>query len=172
MKKNWLFICLALLLIALTSCHSRLTLLRAVLDERGYSLQTAERIVQMAIEDDTNAMMDFLSDSVLDQCENVQADCDVFLATIRGDLIAVKCNTAGPQTSISRDSGKMSYEYTEAVVVESTEDIYMLVFTECLLDEFNRDNEGLLYAWVIREEDWDGEYKNWGSGLHTGPESK
>ena len=132
-----------------------------------YSLRAAERILQTTTNDDVDALIKMFSACAKENSEDIRADCAAFFETVHGDVVSVECDT-GPYVAKSSDGGRISYYYVQSVVVKTEEDTYLMAFKDCLVDDFCRDNEGLTFVWIIREEDRENDYTYWGDWESTG----
>ncbi|MBE6666067.1 MAG: DUF5104 domain-containing protein [Ruminococcaceae bacterium] len=67
--------------------------------------------------------------------------------------------------------GKMKKEITSTCVLTTTEKVYYVALKECVKDDFDKENEGIVSLYIIESKQWNDEYLytgdgNWISGIN------
>ena len=88
-----------------------------------------------------------------------------FFAFIHGDIVAFSsASEAGVGTDYRIESGKKRKEIQSAFCISTTENTYYIAIKECIKDEFDDNNIGIMSIYIIESNNWTENYVYRGDG--------
>lgn len=84
---------------------------------------------------------------------------------IHGDITSISsASEGGVGTDYETNRGKKRKEIQSSFCVVTTEAQYYIAVKECVKDDFNSDNEGIISIYIIESSDWSNDYVYRGDG--------
>ena len=143
---------LLLLLLVANSCTGVKRISIVLLSDTAMAEKTIEKIVEAVKEEDEERIVSLFSKTVRAEVTDLEAKCEAFLDFIEGDVLSHTSDF--PSSTEMTEYGRYQYELNSAFDIETTEGVYHLAFSEYIIDDFQRKNEGVRSIYVIKDEDW------------------
>ena len=102
---------------------------------------------------------DMFSIAIQKENSTLENDAIELVEFIQGDIISyTEAMDGGIATDDEIEDGKRKKEITSAFDIVTTENKYHIAIKECVKDDFNAENVGLLYICIIDSQNWTEDY--------------
>ena len=96
---------------------------------------------------------------------NLEEESYKLFEFIQGDIASYSSSSEmGVGTDIKSENGKSKKEIQSTFWIKTTKSIYYLAVKECVKNEFDNSDIGLLSIYIIKAQDWDKDYVYRGDG--------
>lgn len=134
-------------------------------DNNKIADETFSKIISAIETKDSSKMLDMLSDAVENDDDLSQSAIE-FVNFVNGDITSVSAaRESGVSAEYKREDGKRSKVIISSFSITTTESIYQVAIKECLTDEFDNSNVGIMSIYII--ENWTESYSYGGGGKWT-----
>lgn len=163
MRKLILSIILLILISTFTSCSNGGIDMVASNDEKIADKTFNEMITAIRLEDDSK-IVDMFSNAIKNEV-NLSQSVSMLFDFIHGDIVSFSsASEAGVGVDYRTESGKKRKEVQSAFCISTTENIYHIAIKECVQDEFDDDNVGIMSVYIIESNKWTEDYVYRGDG--------
>ncbi len=165
MKKTILSIILFILALSFASCSVGRTGMGVFgdNDEKIADKTFNEMITAIRLQDDSK-IVDMFSHSIKSE-DNLSQSASMLLDFIRGEIVSFSpASEAGVGTDDRTESGKKRKEIQSAFCISTTESTYYIAIKECIKDEFDDNNIGIMSIYIIESNNWTENYVYRGDG--------
>ena len=165
MMKLILSIILLILTLTFTSCSNGGIGMGVIgnNDEKIADKTFNEIITAIRLEDDSK-IVDMFSNAIKSE-DNLSQSALMFFDFIHGDIVSFSsASEAGVGTDYRTESGKKRKEIQSAFCISTTENIYYIAIKECIKDEFDDNNIGIMSIYIIESNNWTEDYVYRGDG--------
>ena len=169
MRKVILLIMLLILTLASTSCSNGGTGMGVFEDNDEIIADKTfnEIITAISLQDDSK-IVDMFSNSIKSEDnseDNLSQSALKFFEFIHGDIVAFSsASEAGVGTDYRIESGKKRIEIQSAFCISTTENTYYIAIKECIKDELDDNNIGIMSIYIIESNNWTENYVYRGDG--------
>jgi len=136
-------------------------------DEKIADKTFNEIITAISLQDDSK-IVDMFSNSIKSEdnsVDNLSQSALKFFEFIHGDIVAFSsASEAGVGTDYRIESGKKRKEIQSAFCINTTENTYYIAIKECIKDEFDDNNIGIMSIYIIESNNWTENYVYRGDG--------
>lgn len=170
MKKIFLSILVLLLLFMSTSCLAIIDEMFFV-DDNEIAEETFAEIIDAIKEEDDSKIVKIFSKSAR-KGKDISQDASNLFEFVSGDIISVSSTKdAGVGATEKKDEGKRIKEIQSSFCIETTENKYHIAIKECVTDEFDKNNEGVVSIYIIEDSVWGQDYvyrgnAEWSKGIN------
>lgn len=165
MKKVFLLIILLILTLIFISCSNGGTDMDVFEndDEEIADMTLDEIITAVKLEDGLKLVDMFCND--IKSRDNLSQSVSLFFDFIHGDIVSVStASESGVGTDYIIETGKMRKEIQSAFCIRTTESTYYIAIKECIVDEFDDNNIGIVSIYIIESINWHEDYVYRGDG--------
>ena len=165
MRKVILLIILLILTLTFTSCSNGGTGMGVFGDnDEEFADKTFNEIITAIRLQDDSKIVDMFSNSIKSE-DNLSQSALKFFGFIHGDIVAFSsASEAGVGTDYRIESGKKRKEIQSAFCISTTENTYYIAIKECIKDEFDDNNIGIMSIYIIESNNWTENYVYRGDG--------
>jgi len=155
MKKLLLSIIVILLTVAFTSCSAEFANMGMFEDNDEKKADETFRILISAVElKDDSKLVDMFSNAVRSE-NDLSQSAEKFVDYIHGDIVSLSsARESGVGSSYTTENGKRRKEIQSSFCINTTENAYYIAMKECVIDEFDKNNIGLLSIYIIESNNW------------------
>lgn len=149
------------MLLALTSCSASYYLI----SDESRAGATLENIVNAVNDNDAEALASLFSNNVLAERSDWRSSASEFIEFIDGKIITyTDPSDSGVFSSTEFEDGKKRKEIQPSVTVETTAGKYYIAILECVIDDFDEENVGIMSIYIISAENRQNDYVYRGDG--------
>ena len=165
MRKAILSIILIILVLTFTSCSNGGTNMGVFGDnDEKIADKTFEKIINAIKSNNNSKMVDMFSHSVKSEVDLSQS-VSMFYDFIQGDIVSFSsASEAGVGADYETESGKKRKEIQSAFCIITTENTYYITVKECVKDEIDDNNIGIVSIYIIESKNWKEDYVYRGDG--------
>ena len=167
MRKVILLI-LLILALTITSCSNGETGMGVFgdNDEKIADKTFNEIITAIRLQDDSK-IVDMFSNSIKSE-DNLSQSALKLFGFIHGDIVAFSsASEAGVGADYITETGKKRKEIQSSFCINTTESTYYIAIKECIKDEFDDNNIGIMPIYIIESNNWTEDYVYRGDGKWT-----
>ena len=163
MKRIILLFFTLLMLLALSSCS-----VISPLSDESRAVVTLEVIVHAVNDNDAEALAYLFSYNVLTEKSDLLDTSKDFIEFVGGEIITYSEPADNGISSYEEfEYGKIRKEIQYSVTVETTAGKYHIAILECVTDDFDEENVGVISIYIIKAESWQNDYVYRGDGNWT-----
>ena len=152
MKKITL-LTIIILTLSLTSC-SGFGRTNFGVNEYEHADQTFSEIINAIKTEDASKLVDLFSTEVKRETD-LLPNATKFINYIQGDIVSYSsASDHGAGTSAHVKNGRKSVESNTSFSIETTEKTYYISMIECIRDDFDRSNKGIVSLTIIDADNW------------------
>ncbi|MBR6578819.1 MAG: DUF5104 domain-containing protein [Clostridia bacterium] len=153
-----------LMLLALSSC----SVIDYPLSDESRAVVTLEVIVHAVNDNEAEALAYLFSYNVLTEKSDLLDTSKDFIEFVGGKIITYS-NPAdnGIPSYEEFEYGKIRKEIQYSVTVETTAGKYHIAILECVTDDFDEENVGVISIYIIKAENWQNDHVYRGDGNWT-----
>ena len=152
-----------LMLLALSSCS-----VISPLSDESRAVVTLEVIVHAVNDNDAEALAYLFSYNVLTEKSDLLDTSKDFIEFVGGEIITYSEPADNGVSSYEEfEYGKIRKEIQYSVTVETTAGKYHIAILECVTDDFDEDNVGVISIYIIKLENWQNDHVYRGDGNWT-----
>ena len=164
MKRIILLFFTLLMLLALSSC----SVVGYPLSDESRAVVTLEVIVHAVNDNDAEALAYLFSYNVLTEKSDLLDTSKDFIEFVGGEIITYsEPADKGISSYEEFEYGKIRKEIQYSVTVETTAGKYHIAILECVTDDFDEDNVGVISIYIIKLENWQNDHVYRGDGNWT-----
>jgi len=155
MKKIQLLVILIMLMFIFTSC-SILSNSMSLFNQSDESIadKTFEKLIN-AIETSNKETVKAMFSNAIQENENLEEKSLQLLEFIKGDIVSYSLSAdSGVGADYRIKKGKRKKEIQSSFRIVTTESEYYMAIKECVKDDFDSSNVGVLSIYIIKAEDW------------------
>lgn len=170
MKKVFVIFLVALVMI-LTSCSYVKNYNREI-DYYQVSDNTTRKIIEAINQKDYDCIKELFSVNTQNESDSIDKSFDLLLEYIDGDIINYSLpSEQGASHQKIAENGKIKVHTICPFWFETQSGRYLVGFKECVRDDFDPKNIGILSFYIINEKDWTADYhyggnSSWEPGIH------
>lgn len=128
---------------------------------------TFNKIIDAIKTKDNSKIVDIFSNSVK-STDELSLSASKFVDYIQGDIISFSsASESGVGTDHKKEDGKTKKEIQSAFCIKTTQNTYYIAIKECIKDEFDENNVGVLSIYIIESTNWKNDYIYRGDGKWT-----
>jgi hypothetical protein len=136
-------------------------------DDEKIADKTFNKIIAAVESNDNLEMVNIFSNTVKNDV-NLSQSVTGFYDFIDGDIVSFSsASEAGVGTDYQKEKGKKKKEIQSAFCITTTENTYYIAIKECVKDEFDDNNIGVVSIYIIKSNDWKEDYIYRGDGKWT-----
>lgn len=168
MKKVLLSIILLILIVTLTSCSNGEANMGIFRDnDEKIADKTFNQIISAIRLKDNSKIVDMFSNAIKSE-DNLSQQALIFVNYIHGDIISFSsASEAGVGADYKTETGKKRKEIQSSFCINTTESTYYVAIKECIKDEFDDNNTGIMSIYIIESSNWTEDYVYRGDGKWT-----
>ena len=126
--------------------------------------KTFNEIISAVKLKDNSKIVNMFSDAIKSE-NNLSQSASNFIDYIDGDIISISsASEAGVGADYKTETGKKRKEIQSAFCINTTERIYYIAIKECVRDEFDDNNVGVMSIYIIESNNWTEDYVYRGDG--------
>ena len=126
--------------------------------------QTFDKIITAIRLEDDSKIVDMFSNDIQSEADLLQSAL-MFFDFIHGDIVSFSsASEAGVGTDYRTENGKKRKEIQSAFCFNTTENTYYIAIKECVKDELDADNIGIVSIYIIESNNWTNDYVYRGDG--------
>ena len=126
--------------------------------------KTFDKIINAIKSNNNSKMVDMFSHSVKSEVDLSQS-VSMFYDFIQGDIVSFSsASEAGVGADYETESGKKRKEIQSAFCIITTENTYYITVKECVKDEIDDNNIGIVSIYIIESKNWKEDYVYRGDG--------
>ena len=126
--------------------------------------QTFDKIITAIRLEDDSKIVDMFSNDTQSEADLLQSAL-MFFDFIHGDIVSFSsASEAGVGTDYRTENGKKRKEIQSAFCFNTTENTYYIAIKECVKDELDADNIGIVSIYIIESNNWTNDYVYRGDG--------
>ena len=126
--------------------------------------QTFDKIITAIRLEDDSKIVDMFSNDIQGEADLLQSVL-MFFDFIHGDIVSFSsASEAGVGTDYRTENGKKRKEIQSAFCFNTTENTYYIAIKECVKDELDADNIGIVSIYIIESNNWTNDYVYRGDG--------
>lgn len=164
MKKRFLSICLVLLIVTFTSCSNNGANMGVFGNDEKIADKTFNEIITAISEKNDSKIVDMFSNAIKSEV-NLSQSVLIFFDFIQGDIVSFSsASEAGVGADYKIESGKKRKEIQSAFCISTTENTYYIAIKECVKDDFDDSNIGIVSIYIIESNNWKEDYVYRGDG--------
>ena len=165
MRKAILSIILIILVLTFTSCSNGGINMGIFGDnDEKIADKTFDKIINAIKSNNDSKMVDMFSNSVKSEVDLSQS-VSMFYDFIQGDMISFSsASEAGVGADYETESGKKRKEIQSAFCIITTKNTYYIAVKECVKDEIDDNNIGIVSIYIIESKNWKEDYVYRGDG--------
>lgn len=169
MRKIILSIILFILTLTFTSCSSDEGTGRGSFGDNNEKIadKTFNEIITAVKLEDDSKIVDMFSNSIKSE-DNLSQSALMFFDFIHGDIVSFSsASEAGVGADYRAETGKRRKEIQSSFSITTTESTYYIAIRECIKDDFDDNNVGLMSIYIIESNNWTDDYVYRGDGKWT-----
>ena len=142
------------------------------LSDESRAVVTLEVIVHAVKDNDAEALAYLFSYNVLTEKSDLLDTSKDFIEFVGGEIITYSDPADNGISSYEEfEYGKIRKEIQYSVTVETTAGKYHIAILECVTDDFDEDNVGVISIYIIKAENWQNDVvyrgdRNWTPGIN------
>ena len=157
LKQTLALILAVFCLLTATACGARSGSVLA--DNNTIADETFGQILQAIEENDASRIVSLFSPAAQSEQENIHEEAEKLIDFIKGDTVShTSAEKSGVGARIKKDNGKTHKNIQSSFTLETTEGTYYIAIKECVQDEFDGNNVGVMSFYIIEEKNWDTDY--------------
>ena len=157
LKQTTALILAVFCLLTATACGAKSRF--GLTDNNKIADETFGQILQAIEEEDASRLVSLFSPAAQSEQSNIHEEAAKLIDFIKGDTVShTSAEKAGVGTNMERDNGKTHENIQPCFTLETTEGTYYIAVKECVLDEFDGNNVGVMSLYIIEEKNWDKDY--------------
>jgi len=126
--------------------------------------KTFDKIISAIRSNNDSKMIAMFSNSVKSKVDLSQSVL-MFFDFIHGDIVSVSfASEAGVGADYKSESGKKRKEIQSAFCISTTKNTYYIAVKECVKDEIDDNNIGIVSIYIIESNNWKEDYVYRGDG--------
>jgi hypothetical protein len=126
--------------------------------------KTFNKIITTIGSNDDSTMVNMFSNTVKSEAD-LSHSVLLFYDFIQGDIVSFSsASEAGVGTDYRTENGKKRKEIQSAFCFNTTENTYYIAIKECVKDELDADNIGIVSIYIIESNNWTNDYVYRGDG--------
>ena len=126
--------------------------------------KTFNKIISAIRLEDDSKIVDLFSNAIKSE-DDLSKPAMTFIKCIRGDIISFSsASEAGVGADYKTETGKKRKEIQSAFCINTTESSYYIAIKECVKDEFDDNNIGIMSIYIIESSNWTEDYVYRGDG--------
>ena len=126
--------------------------------------KTFNKIITAIKLENNSKIVDMFSDAIKREVDLSQSTLK-FFDFIHGDIVSFSsASEAGVGTDYRTESGKKRKEIQSSFCISTTESTYYIAIKECVKDEFDDNNIGIVSIYIIESNNWTKDYVYRGDG--------
>ena len=150
-----LIVCVCLL----TSCTLSETITTHTVLPNDVADNTMETIVHLIEANDTDSFIQLFSPSVRKENQEFEQSVKDLFSFVKGNIQSVtNASEGGVSVEKSSDKGKVYVIYESVFTLKTDMETYHICVKECVRDDFQKANVGLLSFHIINSRDWQNDY--------------
>lgn len=168
MKKFLLSIMLLVLMIMLTACFQKRSN-KGVFGENNEKIadNTFKELISAVQLKDASEIVNLFSNTTKSKIDLTLSAASL-VDYVQGDIVSLSSAVeAGVGADLKTENGKTKKEIQSSFCINTTEATYYIAIKECVKDEINHDNIGLLSMYIIESTNWAEDYVYRGDGKWT-----
>ena len=155
--KKIILLTIIILTLSLTSC-SGFGRTNFGVNEYEHADQTFSEIINAIKTEDASKLVDLFSTEVKRETD-LLPNATKFINYIQGDIVSYSsASDHGANTSAHVTNGRKSVESNTSFSIETTEKTYYISMIECIRDDFDRSNKGIVSLTIIDADNWQKDY--------------
>ena len=134
---------------------------------------TFDKIIKAIEEKEPDDIKKLFSTNIIEENDCLEQDIINWIEYIQGDIVSYSStDDTPPSSSYSQDRQGRDVVMIESVFdIYTTDKTYYVAIREIVKDDFDRDNEGIIYIYIIDSQKWwsYGVYRSdgkWTEGIH------
>ncbi len=157
--KEIVLICSAILImLSLTSCFNLEARIGG--NESQIADDTFNNIIEAIKEKNSLKIKELFSENVQKNNADLEQKAIDFFEFVEGDILSYsQAKDGGVSTTKRNEHGKKKIVINSSFTVETAESIYHIAINQCLRNDFQKGNEGILSLSIIEDSNWNKEYR-------------
>lgn len=126
--------------------------------------RTFDKLAEAIKNKDKEKMKSVFSKNAIKEAKTLDKDIEELFGFVKGDVVSYgRTKYSGMMSDSTYDYGKEKTMISPCFTLKTDEAKYYLGIQQCAKDDFDRDNEGIIYFCIINAEDWkeDGFYMHY-----------
>ena len=165
MKKMLLLIMLFILTLTLISCSDVGNGMLFLEEDNDKSADETFNEIMSAVKSKDDAKIADMFSNAIKSNDDLSRSALRFVGFIQGDIISFStASESGVGEDTKLEDGKRRKEIQSSFCVNTTECTYYVAIKECIVDEFDDNNIGVLSLYIIESNNWTEEYVYRGGG--------
>ena len=155
MKKALFLILLLVLLFVFASCSEKgINMFFKIYDNEKVADTTFyEKIDAIEQRNDSKIVMMFAK--AIQNEKTLSQDAVRLIDSIHGDITSISsASDTGVNANYEKNKGKKKKEIQSSFCITTAETKYYMAIKECVIDDYDNNNEGVLSVYIIKAEDW------------------
>lgn len=137
-------------------------------DNNKIADETFHQFLQAIKLEDASHIKSLFSSTAQNEQGNIDEEALKLIEFIKGNIVSyTSAEESGVSADYEKDNGKSKKMIQPSFCIETTESKYYVAIKECIIDEFESNNVGVMSIYIIEAKNWNQDYVYRGDGKWT-----